>query len=444
MGEFIGHLHPALVHMPIGFIILSVLSDWYYRKRTYTGTDKLSTFMWGISWLSCVAALSTGTVLLMSGYFEGKHMFFHLLSGWGIMIVTTLIFITQWKQISFFKSQNKLLKGLVLILLLISGHNGGILTHGENYLPIPLISEGDDEELGLEALDSISVYGHILEPVFAEKCVRCHEVGDARGKLDMTSVEGLTDDTFGDPGISGGKLNDSEVFKRVTLAPNHRKYMPPSGPIMTYGEVKVLEWWILSGASFTDNLRAMEVDPEMKSFFLNEYGIDLRQKTFYEKVLVEAVDPAVIQDIKNHEFNISRLASTSNFLDVSRVGHASHITDAQLASLMQAKEQITWIDFSSTDVNDYAVETLVQLPHLTKLRLQNTKITDKSLQMIAENLKHLSVLNIYGTQITDNGLNELAKMTSLQKLFLWQTDTSSEGINKLRAALPQTNVVTGH
>jgi len=443
MGEFIGHMHPALVHMPIGFIMLSVLSDWYLNRQGHASATKISTFMWGFSFLSCIAAIATGTVLLMSGYFEGKHMFLHLLSGWGIMIVTTLLFLSKWRNKTFFKLQNTILKAAAVVLLLVSGHNGGVMTHGENYLPLPFTSGDKTAPEDLDALDSINVYAHILKPIFDKKCFRCHEVDDARGKLDMTSIEGLTDDTYGDPGIFAGNLKDSEIYKRVTMEADEHKYMPPSGPVMSYDEIKLLEWWILSGASFEKDLRLMEVSPEMKEFFLEKYGIDLRRKTFYEKVNVEAVAQSIIDDIKENDFNISLLASTNNFVDVSRVGHDDLVTSVQLKRLLQAKEQITWLDLGATSINDDDVQTIVQLKNLTKLKLQKTSISDESLRLIADNLNQLSVLNIYGTKITDQGLDYLSNMASLKQLFIWQTQTTAAGINRLKSALPDIEVVSG-
>lgn len=443
MGEFIGHMHPALVHMPIGFILLSVLSDWYLNRQGYASAAKVSTFMWGFSFLSCIAALATGTVLLMSGYFEGKHMFLHLLSGWGIMIVTTLLFLSKWKNKTYFKLQNTILKATAVVLLLVSGHNGGILTHGENYLPVPFAS-GDKTILeDLDALDSINVYAHILAPIFEEKCFRCHEVDDARGKLDMTSVEGLTDDTYGDPGIFAGNLKDSEIYKRVTMEADEHKYMPPSGPVMSYDEIKLLEWWILSGASFEKDLRLMDVDPGMKEFFLEKYGIDLRQKTFYEKTTVDPVKQDILDNIKASDFNVSLLASTNNFIDVSRVGHDDQVTSEQLSSLLQAKDQITWLGLGATSISDDDVKIIAQLKNLTKLKLQKTSISDESMKLIANELKHLSVLNVYGTQITDEGLAHLSGMTSLKQLYIWQTQTTAEGIEELKRSLSDVEVVSG-
>ena len=53
------------------------------------------------------------------------------------------------------------------------------------------------------------------------------------------------------------------------------------------------------------------------------------------------------------------------------------------------------------------------------------------------------VLNLYGTAITDAGLEKLSGLKSLESLYLWQTQTTEEGIDKLRASLPNCKIVTG-
>ena len=442
MGYYIGHMHPALVHLPIGFIILAVLSDFYYKRQNGSGEGSVSTFMWMASAIAAIFAMGTGIVLLRSGYYEGGAMFVHLLCGYGIAIVTSLIAFTKWKKKSWFGAQGLVFKGALLGLLVVGGHKGAELTHGPEYLPAPF-SKAETVDLGnLDMHDTLDMYDHMIAPVFAVKCNRCHETDDARGKLNMTTREGLLDDTYGDPGIFPGNLGDSEIFKRMTLEPTHKKFMPPSGPVLSYKELKLIEWWIVNGAPFDTNLREMDVDPAMKEFLQEHYGLDLRKKSFYEKMNIDPLAAAAKQDIENAQFNATQLASNNNFYDVTRIGKPAEISSAELDALLKAKEHITWLDLSSTTVTDEVMDVVSQLPNLTKLKLQNTQITDASLDRIKD-LKHLSVLNVYGTAISDDGISQLSGLQSLKQLYVWQTKVTPEGIDKLKASLPELDVVSG-
>lgn len=442
MGYFIGHLHPAFVHLPIGFIILALLSDFYVKRNSGNSSHSLSTFFWIASAVAALFAMGTGIVALKSGYYEGANMFIHLLCGYGITIVTSLIAFTKWKDKQWFSKQGIVFKSALLGLLIVGGHKGGELTHGPEYLPTPFSKSETVELADLDALDTIDMFDDMIAPVFHTKCNRCHETDDARGKLNMTTQEGLLDDTYGDPGIFPGNLGDSEIFKRITLNPSHRKYMPPSGPDLSYKEKKLIEWWILQGAPFGSNLREMEVDPAMKEFLKSQYGLDLRQKSFYEKMNIEPADQSAIENIKTAQFNATQLAANNNFIDVTRIGKPADITSEEMSSLLEAKQHVTWLDLSGSDASDDVMKVIGQLENLTKLKLQNTNITDAALDQLSS-LEHLSVLNIYGTNVSDAGLEQLTGLRNLKQVYVWQTKVTQAGIDRLQSALPSVEVISG-
>lgn len=442
MGYFIGHLHPALVHLPIGFIIMAVLSDFYVKRKGSSGNHSISTFMWLASAVAAILAMGTGIVLLRSGYYEGANMFVHLLCGYGIAIVTSLLAFTKWKNKQWFSAQGIVFKTALLGLLVVGGHKGAELTHGPEYLPMPFSKSESVELADLDALDSIDMFEHMIAPVFHTKCNRCHETDDARGKLNMTTQEGLLDDTYGDPGIFPGNLGDSEIFKRITMDPSHRKFMPPSGPELSYKEKKTIEWWISQGAPFGENLREMEVDPGMKEFLKTQYGLDLRKKSFYEKVLIDPLDPGTITKIEDAQFNATQLAANNNFFDVTRIGKPDDISASEINALLDAKEHITWLDLSGSNATDELMDVISQLENLTKLKLQNTQITDQALEKLKD-AKNLSVLNVYGTSVSDAGLEHLSGLQSLKQVYVWQTDVTQEGIDQLKSVLPNVEVVSG-
>jgi hypothetical protein len=76
------------------------------------------------------------------------------------------------------------------------------------------------------------------------------------------------------------------------------------------------------------------------------------------------------------------------------------------------------------------------------LHLEKTKITDKGLVHI-KGLVNLEYLNLYGTEITDAGLANLEGLKKLKSLYLWQTKVTDAGIEKLKKALPQTQIIRG-
>ena len=79
---------------------------------------------------------------------------------------------------------------------------------------------------------------------------------------------------------------------------------------------------------------------------------------------------------------------------------------------------------------------------LTRLHLEQTKITDKGLANL-KGLINLEYLNLYGTEITDLGLEELAGLSKLKNLYVWQTKVTEAGVGKLKKAVPNLEIVTG-
>jgi hypothetical protein len=88
-------------------------------------------------------------------------------------------------------------------------------------------------------------------------------------------------------------------------------------------------------------------------------------------------------------------------------------------------------------------ETLVQVAKRTTLKrlyLTGTKITDAGLGHLAP-LEQLKDLHLAETAVTDAGLVPLEGIKSLQKLDLRRTQVTAAGVERLKAAIPGLKVV---
>jgi hypothetical protein len=98
------------------------------------------------------------------------------------------------------------------------------------------------------------------------------------------------------------------------------------------------------------------------------------------------------------------------------------------------------IDFVANAVDatigpDGELQALAGLPHLQRLRLGWTNVTDIELQHLTE-LSHLEYLGLNGTQVTDAGLERLKGMSQLGRLDLRGTQVTDQGVQDLRQVLP--------
>ena len=72
--DFTGRLHPAIVHLPIGILLLGCLFELFIRSNRYSNfRPAIQTMIfWGM--LSAVAAVVSGLLLERSGEYEEEFV----------------------------------------------------------------------------------------------------------------------------------------------------------------------------------------------------------------------------------------------------------------------------------------------------------------------------------------------------------------------------------
>lgn len=138
--------------------------------------------------------------------------------------------------------------------------------------------------------------------------------------------------------------------------------------------------------------------------------------------------------------------------DISRLHHcpglthldfgSSSLTDDGLKRLADLNLPLTCLSVHNCRVGDEGVQHLRQMKEMTRLTFTATRITDAGVKVIAENFPKLSMLFVGSTAISDASVPDLAKMTSLKRLQIDRTRISFSGVQRLKAALPDTEIVT--
>lgn len=93
-----------------------------------------------------------------------------------------------------------------------------------------------------------------------------------------------------------------------------------------------------------------------------------------------------------------------------------------------------------TSTNDDSLVHLQGLDQLEMLGLARTQVTDRGLVELVQ-LRGLKYLSLNGLPISDAGVDSLCRMSTLTELEVVQTDISSEGLQRLRDALPDCTIV---
>ena len=429
---FIGRFHPILVHLPIGFILLAILLEWWESFLKTETPSKLISIAWFIGGIAAFAAALCGWYLGETGLYEEDQIFLHR---WLGIALVPIAFIGWWIKLKPNRYPKFLQHGfniLLIILLSVEGHKGGNLTHGDTYLtefapkPIQRLLVPEQEagfKLRLNNPDSVIVYTDLIQPIFDAKCVACHNNDVRRGGLNMSHPDSLILGGDGGQIVFAGNLEESELFRRITLPQKNIKFMPPTTNVLTYDEIKTVEWWINQGASFESVVSQLELGESIKSVLMRGYGLNTTPRPWYEKVEMAPLDSIQIALLIEEGFVVKTFGDNNSLLDVSYT--RTELTKEKLLLLEAAKNHITWLSLAETNVEDEWLSILSDFKNLTRLELDKTSISDNGIVYLKE-LSHLEVLNLYATQVSNSALPLLQKLPELKRVYLSRTQVTSD------------------
>lgn len=445
--NWLGRFHPALVHLPIGILVVAAIFHWISaRKPNWKGADIVPT-LYLLGFISAAIAAFAGWMLAKEGGYQSDTIFWHRWLG----VLLVIVSFALWRINRHGKDIRLPWVGAALVIgLLWVGHLGGEMTHGEDYLvenapgfikKLASYQEGGDQ-IVFEDPDSTLVYEDIIQPILEKKCWSCHSNEITKGGLNMQDLE-----AFLKGGKNGkvieGSASGSELFKRVTLDPESRKFMPPKGNALSYGEIKLMEWWLDSGAPTEKSVASVETPANIQSILLTRHHLDTKPKSYIEKIKVDPVSEEVMEKIRQRGFAVRQIAMNNNFLDVGWRDIDSLSVNNEITALEEVAEKIAWLDLGSSNLQDASLKVIGKMKNLVRLKMEDNPITDSAIKDLVD-LKHLESLNLYKTKITDICAPDLIHLKGLKKLFIWQTEFGDAGTSQLKAALPEVEVIGGY
>lgn len=448
---FLGRFHPLIVHLPIGFLLFAAVLEGLSRfyKDKFKNLDQAISIALLLGGLAAIGSAIIGYLLAGGGGYDEQTLFWHKWLGISLAVLSLLAWAIKSELIKFHRVSPAAIIVFLLILVSVTGHLGGNLTHGSDYLlvyaPDPVKKLFGKETVEKAALpstpDSVLVFQHLIKPTLELKCYACHNETKAKGGLVLTNQDDILKGGENGEVVLASHATESPLFQRVTLPQSSQKFMPPKGAGLNYSELKVVEWWINSGASFDKKLSEYDELPEgLTALLMRDYHLDASPRPIYDLLSAPKLSEANIQDIANAGFNIKTLANNHPLYDVS--SSQNGVDESAINSLLEAKEQITWLNLSNKGVTDEMMQTIGQLPNLTRLMLPNNPISDDGLSYIKE-LPHLQILNLYGTSITDESLKVIGEMPTLKHVYLWQTKVTNDGLEALAKNRPDLKVQLG-
>lgn len=446
VASLIGHFHPLLVHLPIGLLLAGVLFQWLSETQRY-GQIKpaVPVLLWlgtGSAILSCV----TGYLLSLNGEYQSDTLNSHQWMAVGTTVTGLLLCYLNHKALLL--PYQKYAGLLLMVMLIITGHWGGTLTHGKGYLfkgtsntdsknAIPPVAEVQ------EAL----VYQQLVKPLLDARCVSCHNNEKRKGKLILSSPEGILKGGENGPVIIAGRAGESPLMERLMLSTDNEKHMPPvEKPQLSSGEIRLLQWWIQTGAGFTKKCRDLPQDSEMKQI-LTAFSGNQPQKNMLlsDDELNEDDVPEINQqaliNVQQKGIVAIPVRKSSKLLYVNLRNMSVPLNDA-MASLETLKNNILWLHAGNTKLTDQHLSVIGKMSRLSKLHLQGTAISDNGFDAL-KNLHSLQYLNVSGTAVSVSGLEKLTGLKALKKIFVFETAVTRRDLNRIKVTAPGWDMDTG-
>lgn len=430
---FLGRFHPLLVHFPIGFLILAILIEIYCSIFKIRVNKSIINFTWFIAFFSSILTTTLGLLIAETGHYIDENLFMHKVFG---LSLTTVSFVSWFFRLSFFSnlfssSFKTLSNTIIVVLLTLTGHYGGNLTHGETYLVdyapenIKELVVKKNKHVELE-IDSVEIYNDLIQPIFNQKCVSCHNKEIFRGNLNMDSYSNLLKG-----GSSGNPINKSDprkslLIKRITMPTSDLKYMPPDGEPVSFDEIKTLIWWINNLDKSNDNLASLKVEDDIKESLEMLYSINFKEKQWFEKIIVEKLDESLIQGIDNTIFQIKYVSDDKKFLSVKYL--KKNVSLGDIEKLEKIRGNITYFTAKSSNLSNDMIKSISNFENLVKLEIQDNNINDESIEIL-QSLNNLEILNIHKTKITSKAIDALKKFKNLKRAYVWGTSISKSEID---------------
>ena len=478
MLEFIGHLHPVIVHLPIGILLLGVLMM-VYEHYSKVDLQLPISFAFLVGSISAVMACIAGWILSNSGEYDALLVQKHQWTGISTAVIGLLVY--------FLKQYRKLLVVILTLLVFITGHYGGTLTHGENYLfnsnentntsqvdtikveakkITQTISHGADSL----TIETHNVYKEQVAPILKLRCYNCHAALKQKNGLRLDGEIYIKKGGKNGRILVAGNPFKSPIYASLLLPLEDEKHMPPKGKHqLSQNEILIIENWIKSGASFEDiidtisnnelfknvasqntitdkNILATpaKVNSEITETKNQEIENNNSIKSFVKIINLPnpaPISPAIIEGFKQENIILTNIAEGSNFVMANFI-NVVPFNNAILQALKNINEQLVVLKLTNLPINDNDIKIVADLKNIKKLNVENTLITDNGLDYIKQ-LSQLEQLNLYGTNISDEGLMQLTSLKNLSALYLWKTKVTLNGIEQFKKLNPKVTIEMG-
>ncbi|WP_400070577.1 c-type cytochrome domain-containing protein [Zobellia russellii] len=409
---WLGRWHPLVLHFPIVLLLIAVFLGLTGKKVPHE--------LLVIGVLSALVTAILGFFLGKETPVKGDLLLWHQWMGGAVALIAALWYALANKGLDS-KIYVKGLQVVVVVLVALTGHYGGMVTHGEEFLALQTSKK--EKELPENPI----IYADVVATILDDKCVSCHNSNKKKGELLLTNFsELLKGGESGNTLVPGDPLK-SELISRLHLPVENEEHMPPEGktPLIP-SEIEILERWVALGAS--DTLRLDQL-PKSEPLAILVKGL-MEPDPMSKWAKLPFVADSTLQNLASDYLTIERVASNSNALSIDMYLPPEYDVKPILA-LQRIANNIVELDLSGLPLGAQEMDVIAKCQNLEWLEIDKTPVSDTEMEKLS-NLKKLKLLKVYETDITDKSLAVFKNMTDLKNLYVYKTGISKNAIQELQ------------
>lgn len=443
----IGRLHPVFVHLPIGILLFAVLLFFVSKKQRFANMSLAVAPALAIGSFFSILSCITGYLLSISDAYNEDIIFKHQWLGIATAITSVVCYYVYQKKRVIFGVFITLLSTLIMF----TGHYGGSLTHGADYLTASFNNSTSTNKKVIANIDEAVVYTDIIEPILATKCYSCHGESKQKGKLRLDLPNYILQGGEEGKVLTPYQPGSSEIINRLLLPTSNEEHMPPKEkPQLTKDEVALIHWWIESGANFTAAVKNTKQTAAIKgllaSFSNGVGGDDDGANAFSGASILPSKNASpiaadVLMQLNKEGIVVVPVVNGSNYVRANLIG-VENVSAQTFQLLAKISDQLLQLNASFTAVKDEHLLALSNCKQLKQLELNGTAITNKGLAHLTA-LENLESLSITQTKVTADGIGNVSALKKLKKVYLYGTGFTNAAVAALKQKMPGLLIDTG-
>lgn len=439
--EFLGRLHPLLVHFPIGVLFLAFVLEMLSNFKRFRKIRGAVPFSVAVGLAASIFSSLSGWLLSQEGGYEPDLLFRHRLFGF----MTVAIAIMLWVVITYGKNLPKTKRRpvrmavflVMVVILTVTGHFGGSITHGRGYLSTEAETEIPKNENPGKVPEL--VFQDIVKPILDKKCVSCHGEKKQKGKLRLDTEAFI---------VKGGKQGSilliqkgkSELIHRISLPVDDEDHMPPrEKEQLTNLEVELLSDWVKAGAPFQVKVDEFNA-PSVERFLQTVTSPSVL--SLWPEVPAEPADAQLVKRLENYGLVIQRISRDNFYLEVKVPSDLKSDASFWKAYAELAPVVVT-LDLSGQKIGAEEWKHWFAAKELRKLYLTKSVLQVQNLSVLNE-LLHLRYLNLVSTGIGYEQVKALSGHPSLREVFVFGNNWSMVQIQDFMKINPEVRLDTGN